>query len=555
MREPVDVKDLPASETGKTAAPARLRFGDRLVARGIITTTELRVALEEQKRTGEPIGKVLECLGFVTDEDLVRLVAEDLGVDFVRLADQRIDVGLRRAFDSETLRQGSMLPLHEEKGIVTVATARPSDVASIDLLQRVLKKPLRIVAAARADIDGALSQTEDEGRPIELATIADATAQVEAVIARAIRERATDIHVEPDERLVRIRFRVDGVLRAADSLPASAAPAFLSRLKVLAELDLAEHRRPQDGRFQRRVHGRAFDFRVAVMPTRHGENIVLRLLERGGGTARLDDLGLPDAARQRLAHVASLPHGLLLVTGPTGSGKTTTLYALLRSIDALTRKVTSIEDPIEAEVPLVRQSQIDPSIGYGFAEGLRAMLRQDPDVILVGEIRDKETAEIALRASLTGHLVMATLHANDAIAAAPRLLDMDIEPYLLSTSLSASLAQRLVRRLCAHCASDGAPDADDVLLFGSCGEKLPSSVRKSVGCPRCAGTGFHGRLGIYELFEPDAAAKRLLLERGSDQALRATAAALGYREMACDGASKVAAGRTTSSEVLRVTRA
>lgn len=540
--------------TAKPAAAPRLRFGDRLVASGVITPAQLAVALEEQKRTQEPVGQILENLGFVRDEDLVRLVAEDLGIPFVKIRDLKTDPALCAGIDPDFLSAHSMVPLAEERGLITVAMAKPSDLQSIDQLQRHLKKPLRVVAATNSDIRAYLSaiHSSTASKSVGINEVGEVANQVDAILSRAIRDRATDIHVEPDERLLRIRFRVDGVLRAVDSLPVTSGQSFSARVKVLAGMDLAEHRRPQDGRFQHVINSRTFDFRTSVMPTRHGENIVLRILERNGGTARVEQLGIPAAIRERIESIASLPHGLFLVTGPTGSGKTTTLYATLRTIDALTRKVTSIEDPIEAEIPLARQSQVDPTIGYGFAEGLRSMLRQDPDVILLGEIRDRETAEIAMRASLTGHLVFATLHANDAVAAAPRMIDMGIEPFLINTSLIGVLAQRLVRVLCPECKIESDPEEPDSLLFRG---SPPKSVHRAVGCPKCAGTGYFGRVGIYELFLPDAHCRKLILSGCDDAALRAAAADSEFTAMSADGREKVIAGITTSTEILRVTSA
>lgn len=548
----MDLKSsIAAPSAGAASGAPRLRFGDRLVAGGIITNSQLLVALEEQKRTGETIGQVLENLGFVRDEDLVRLVAEDLGIEFVKIANLTTDPSLRRGIDPDFLVRNAIAPLYEERGLVVVGMARPADVTAIDQLQRLIKRPLRVVAASHADIRAYLGTgCGEEAKVIGVAEVADVAQQVTGLIARAVRDRATDIHIEPDEKLLRIRFRVDGLVRAVDSLSSAAGHSFIARIKVLAGLDLAEHRRPQDGRFQQVVNGRTFDFRTSIMPTRHGENIVLRLLERNGATARIDQIGMPEAIAKRVRAIADLPHGLFLVTGPTGSGKTTTLYSILRTIDALSRKVTSIEDPIEGEIPLVRQSQVDSTIGYGFAEGLRSMLRQDPDVILVGEIRDRETAEIAMRASLTGHLVLATLHANDAISAAPRIIDMGVEPFLLNTSLAGVLAQRLVRVLCTECRAPSAPDETDALLFP--GRSLPPTLLHPVGCGKCSGTGYQRRTGIYELFEPDTVARRLILEKSHDEALRAHATSIGFSSMIESGRQKVLDGVTTSAEVLRV---
>ncbi len=531
----------------------RKRLGDRLVDLGRITAAQLVLALEEQKRTGENVGQVLLRLAFVREEDLAQMLADDLGVPFVRLADEVVQPLASFALDVDFLTQVAAVPLREEKGMVVLAMARPSDVHVLDTIQRQLKKPLKVVAATDSEIRALLRLAPVPTTQKTVTSMAQegAAAQLDAILARALREGSTDVHIEPEERLVRLRFRVDGLLRSVEMLPVESGAAVVARVKVLAQLDIAEHRRPQDGRFRAEVAGRSIDLRVSTIPTRHGENTVMRILDRSSAATRIDQLGLPVPMLARLKSIGELPYGLLLVTGPTGSGKTTTLYSLLSSIDALTRKVATIEDPIEAEIPLVRQSQVDTSIGFGFAEGLRSLLRQDPDVVLVGEIRDRETADIALRASLTGHLVLATLHTNDALGAAPRLIEMGIEPFLLSASLAGVLAQRLVRRVCRACAVESEPTDDDRLLFDG---SPPSRVLRGRGCPQCSNSGYRGRLGIYELFEPDAETKRLLLAQGNDASLRTTAASNGFAPMTCDGKAKVVAGLTTSTEVLRVTR-
>ncbi len=526
------------------------RFGDRLVELGIITASQLRVALEEQKRTGERVGEVLASLGFVRDEQIVKLVAEDLGIPFVKISEVQTDPSLKTKFDSEFLSQRAIAPLREDRGILIVATARPADVASIDQFQKALRKPLRVVAASQNDIREYLSGFSKQEVARDTAVgVDEVTDQVESLLERAIRERATDIHIEPDEKLLRVRLRIDGILRAADSFSVSTGQALVARVKVLANVDLAEHRRPQDGRFDFTMNGQRFDFRVSIRPTRHGENIVLRVLERNGGNARLEQLRLPKAVDAHVRKICDMPHGLFLVAGPTGSGKTTTLYSALRTIDAMARNVTSIEDPIEGDLPLVRQSQVDPSIGFGFAEGLRSLLRQDPDVVLVGEIRDRDTAEIAMRASLTGHLVFATLHANDSIAAVPRLLDMGIEPFLLNTSLIGVLAQRLVRMLCPACRFEDAPDDFDRALFG---DKPPERVIHAKGCKKCGSSGFLKRAGIFELFMPDGDCRKIILNGCNATELRALAIHNGFKPMFVDSRQKVRDGITSSREVIRV---
>ncbi|MBI4880158.1 MAG: type II/IV secretion system protein [Planctomycetes bacterium] len=531
----------------------RKRLGDRLVEKGVLMTSQLSLALEEQKRTGEPIGQVLKTIGFVKEEDVAALLAEDMGVPFVRLSEQRVDRSLCAGLAEDFLLQNAILPLFEERGLVTVAMARPSDVAALDTVLKVLKRPLRVVVALESDIRGhvtlAPAEQGDAARPAADGDSASALAN--ALLARALREGATDIHIEPEEKHLRTRLRVDGVLRGADTFSVPAGQGLITRVKVLSGLDVAEHRRPQDGRFRHQAAGRAVDLRVSSIPTRFGENIVLRILDRSSGAARLDQLALAEPILKSLQQVTALPHGLFLVTGPTGSGKTTTLYAMLRAVDSMTRKVASVEDPIEMELPLIRQSQVDPSIGFDFASGLRALLRQDPDVMLVGEIRDRETADIAVRASLTGHLVMTTLHTNDALGAASRLLDMGVEPFLLNSALAGVLAQRLVRCVCAACAEEAAPGEADQLLFG---DKVPQKVMHGRGCEACGGTGYRGRVAIHELLPCTKSLRRAIAQGCADDALKASAAEAGFVPMVADGAAKVRRGLTTADEVVRVTR-
>ncbi|MDF1837678.1 MAG: GspE/PulE family protein, partial [Planctomycetota bacterium] len=373
----------------------------------------------------------------------------------------------------------------------------------------------------------------------------------QAVMEDGVRRGATDIHVEPEEFLTRVRLRIDGVLQAGESLPKETTDALISRIKILADLDIAEKRRPQDGRMRTEVDGREVDMRVSLIPVTFGENLVLRVLDRSSGTIALPGLGFEESICKRLNDISDAPHGIFLVTGPTGSGKTTTLYSLLAQVDALSRNVATVEDPVEYQVPLVRQSQVESGIGFGFLEGLRSLLRQDPDVILVGEIRDPETAEMAIKAAMTGHLVLSTLHTNSAIGAIPRLLDLRIPAYLLEDSMLGVVGQRLVRKVCAVCAEPYEPTPDELIfLEGNIG-----TPRKGVGCDHCDQTGLSGRLVLHELFMPDKEFGRLLRDGASVGEIHSHAKETGYMDMADDGRAKVRAGITTIDEVLRVATA
>jgi type II secretory ATPase GspE/PulE/Tfp pilus assembly ATPase PilB-like protein len=369
---------------------------------------------------------------------------------------------------------------------------------------------------------------------------------VQALMEDGIRRGATDVHIEPEETVARVRYRIDGVLQSGESLPRAVTDAVVSRVKILARLDISERRRPQDGRARLEIDRRRYELRVSTRPVAEGENVVLRVLDSSGGARTLQELGFSVAAIARLERVARRRHGLFLVTGPTGSGKSTTLYSLLGCVDSMHLNVSTIEDPIEYRMPLVRQSQVDKAVGFGFQEGLRSLLRQDPDVILVGEVRDMETASMAVRASMTGHLVLSTLHTNDAIGAIPRLADLGVEPYLIEDSLIGVLAQRLVRRLCSNCSVPGVATSDDLAwLGGACAVRVPA------GCPRCEGTGYAGRVALSELFLPDDSMAQALREGRDLPSLRALALESGFEPMVYDARRLVREGVTTVDEVRR----
>jgi type II secretory ATPase GspE/PulE/Tfp pilus assembly ATPase PilB-like protein len=380
----------------------------------------------------------------------------------------------------------------------------------------------------------------DDDFPVENVTL--------AMLIDGVHRGSTDIHVEPEEKITRVRYRIDGLLQQGENLPRAVTDAVISRIKILANLDISERRRPQDGRLRVKVDDRHIDMRVSVMPTADGENVVLRILDRGHGALRLQELGISPRILAQLGKIKERPHGLFLVTGPTGSGKTTTLYSMLAEMDAVHDNIATIEDPIEYRLPLVRQSQVDPAIGFAFQEGLRSLLRQDPDVILVGEIRDKETAEMAIKASMTGHLVFSTLHTNTAIGAVPRLVDLGVDPFLVEDSLIGVLAQRLVRTVCVGCAQPVLPSPDDLIWL----EGIGGSLRRGVGCQRCRGSGYSGRSAICELFLPDDGMADLLRAGNDLVALRRHALANGFVDMLSDGREKVRAGLTTVHEVERI---
>jgi type II secretory ATPase GspE/PulE/Tfp pilus assembly ATPase PilB-like protein len=538
------------------------RLGDRLVEKGLLAPERLEVALGEQRRFHRPLGQILLALGFVRAEDLAALLAEDFGLEYLRANEIRPDALILSAIDAAFVRETLSFPYRIEEGSLCALVVDPGDSAKLSALRARFPFPLRLAITTEDEL-ALLARTHLAAQKSEVAALFAGAAEtraelsaeevVQAILLDGLRRRATDIHVEPDEHLTRVRYRVDGLLQGAENLPARSTPAIVSRIKVLAHLDISERRRPQDGRLRAMLDDQSVDMRVSILPTQHGENVVLRILaSTAGGVLRLASLGLATEAQQRLARVAARPHGLFLVTGPTGSGKTTTLYAMLSEVDAVHRKVATIEDPIEYRLPLLRQTQVEPSIGFGFAQGLRALLRQDPDVILVGEIRDQETADMAIKASMTGHLVLSTLHTNSAIGALPRLVDMGVEPYLVLDSLIGAAGQRLVRRVCAACSQPVEASAAERKWLGAEG---PLELRRGRGCGACEGTGFRGRTVLLELFFPNAESAAALREQGGSTHLEEHARAHGFAPMELDGRRLVREGITTMDEVQRVSRA
>ena len=484
------------------------------------------------------------------------------------------------------------LPYHfaKSKGIITAREVdsgievwlKPGVVATtLAEVRRIVGRPLQPVILQPATFDACLGQVytrednaaeqliDDMGEASDLATLAQELPEItdlleaeddapiirliNALLTQALKEKASDIHVEVFETRSVVRFRVDGTLRDVIEPPRPLHAAIVSRVKVMASLDIAEKRLPQDGRITLRIAGRAVDVRVSTLPTGHGERVVLRLLDKQAGILDLGNLGMNAATRENLDALIHEPHGIVLVTGPTGSGKTTTLYAALSRLDAVTLNMMTVEDPIEYDLDGIGQTQVNPRIDMTFARALRAILRQDPDVVMIGEIRDLETAQIAVQASLTGHLVLATLHTNDAAGAVTRLVDMGVEPFLLASSLLGVLAQRLVRRLCRQCHRPYTPDSAEQTVI-SYGKKPPAQIYAPVGCPACNWTGYSGRSGIYELLKVDDEVRRMIHDVEAEHSLRLYGAEHGMVSLREDGMRWVAAGETALEEVLRVTR-
>jgi general secretion pathway protein E len=558
-------------------APPRL-LGEILLAEGLITADAIDRALARQRTTGELIGEALVALGALNEDDVARALAVQQDLPYVWREELPSTVPVLKNVSAKYLRQYRICPLSIEGGVLTVASADPLNAIVVDDLRQATGLAIKFVVSSKTGIletidrnyDGANASAmqrivegidderaadgdEDVNHLRDMAFEAPVVRLVNLLIENAITAEASDIHIEPFEDTLRIRYRIDGILYDQEAPPRRLQAAVTSRIKIMAEMNIAERRLPQDGRIRVNLHGSRVDIRVSTIPTVHGESIVMRLLQRSSVFLPLDKLGFPTDTLKRFESLIKRPHGIMLVTGPTGSGKTTTLYAALDKINSPNVKIITVEDPVEYQLKGVNQIAVKPKIGLSFATGLRHIVRQDPDVILVGEIRDLETAEIAIQASLTGHLVFSTLHTNDAPAAITRLQDMGVEPYLVASVLEGVLAQRLVRRICPACRVSDAPSRADLDALGVVAPDHAQLFRGK-GCDDCRGTGYRGRMGIYELFPITEDARSLMLRRSSARDIRQHAIASGMVTLRLDGWRRACEGLTTVEEVLRVTQ-
>ncbi len=545
-------------------------LGQRLLERGLITESQLQQALAHQRRTGKYLRQVLLDERLVDEDAFLRFYEEDLAIPVVDLADYAIDREILALVPAEVSRRCRALPLFRVGQTLTVAVEDPFDMLALDELRSLTGCDIETCACRRRDLDGALAAAhggaaaEAQAEAAEtLGREQDITAFVQEVLEAACARGSSDIHFEADETALRVRVRVDGILRELARRPVAMHGPAVSRVKILSDLDIAEKRLPQDGRFQTELQGRPFDVRVSTFPTIHGESAVLRLLDKKGGLIPLDEIGLAPREYLWLRQAIRKPNGILLVTGPTGSGKTTTLYSILSAIANPEVNIATLEDPVEYLLPLVRQSQVNEDIGFTFASGLRSLMRQDPDVILVGEIRDRESAEIAIRSAMTGHLVMSTLHTNDAVGAVARLIDMEVDPLLLASSLLGVIGQRLVRRLCPQCRT-ALPEPEtsphfarlqrawEELRRGAQGES--PRICRPHGCQHCGQNGYRGRAAIYEALAVTDEIEHAIGRRAPAAEIRARARAAGMTDLAEDGWRKVLRGVTSIEEVVRVAR-
>jgi type IV pilus assembly protein PilB len=565
------MKTMEAQKAAETP-PKRKFLGERLIEAGLVTKDQLELGLREQKRTGERIGEILINLGFVTQELISSVLASEAGVTFVQLDNSLIDPAAVKCVSEAMARRYKIIPIHLDPPRLTVAMANVFDVLAIDEVQRATGHSVEVVSATESSILQAIDHYYTGGgtleeiiqksvRQVEAGRVTEADLASGAPIVRlvdqlfltAVQEGATDIHVEPEEKILRIRFRIDGQLRQGPSLPKSLQPAVTARIKILAGLNIAESRQPQDGKIRFLQGKKKVDLRVSTLPTMAGENLVLRLLDRSRLVMGLDALGFDENLLARFRRAVESRNGIILVCGPTGSGKTTTLYSALSYINTLDRSIITLEDPVEYELPIIRQCQINVKAGVTFASGLRAVLRHDPDVILVGEMRDAETVELAIRSALTGHLVFSTLHTNDAVGAIPRLINMGQEPFLVASSVRAIIGQGLLRTNCPQCRVSYIPPEEILERAGIPPGTPDGKFKRGEGCGHCGKTGYRGRVGVFEIMEVTPEITRLVMRRANTQELLDTARAEGMTTMREDAVGKALAGITTLEEAVRVT--
>ena len=563
------------------ARPERIRLGDLLVQQGLITEAQLSEALAAQKSSGRKLGRTIIDNGWVDEVQIAKALARQLRAPFVDMTRRSVPPEIARLLPESQARRLRALPLEETPAGVRVGMADPSDLAAYDEIARLVKREVEIAVVAESQLLNAIDRSYRRTEEIaglakelgtELASVQDElgdllglnTASTEdapvvrllySVFEEALRVRASDIHIEPQERVLRIRYRIDGMLHVQTETDAKIATAVALRLKLMSGLDISEKRLPQDGRFAVKLRAGAIDVRISTMPTQHGESVVMRLLNQNGGLLSLAGLNLPERISAAIQRAIARPSGMVLVTGPTGSGKTTTLYAALNALNSSERKIITVEDPVEYRLPGLNQVQVMEKIDLSFARVLRASLRQDPDVILVGEMRDQNTAEIGMRAALTGHLVLSTLHTNDAMSTPIRLLDMGVPRYMVALSLQLVLAQRLMRVVCPHCAEPHEPDPHErawLTTVATPEELSGAQLRRGRGCDECKHTGHIGRTGVYEYLEMTQELVDTLNHGDPATFTQAARRQMGGHTLARDALRLVLAGRSTVEDAMRI---
>lgn len=558
---------------------------DMLVDLGFVVPDQVAQARQEAEAAGVGVVDFMVANKMIRPEDVTQAKAAHFGAETVQLSGLQIEDDVIATVRRDIAKKYRVIPVFKHENTLTVALADPSDIATVDALNHLLNMDIVVQVASEADIEAALSKyyggrgdslvdsmiqeitrgeveiampTTDIGAGGDAALTVEGDAPliklVNQLIIDAFKMRASDIHLEPLAKRFRLRYRIDGLLHEVKSPPKRLQPAIIARLKIQSNMSIAEHRIPQDGRIQTNVGGKVIDLRVSCLPTQHGESIVMRILDKEGLRVGLAELGFLSDDQAMIEKLISLPDGILLVTGPTGSGKTTTLYSCLHYINRPDRKIITVEDPVEYILAGINQVQVSETVGLTFAAALRSILRQAPNVIMIGEIRDLETASIAINASLTGHLVFSTLHTNDAPGAVTRLIDIGVKPFLVASSTRALMAQRLVRKICKKCGAPWTPPDNELKALGIDPEKAAGATfRKGKGCDNCSGTGCRGRMGIFEIFVIDDEARKLIYDKVPTSVLRARAREMGMRTLREDGVRKVLSGLTTPDEVIRAT--
>ena len=550
------------------------QLGSILLEDGVLTEEQLVEGIDEQQERGQSLGRTLVEMGYITEGELVRALASQVGMEFVELGEYPVDQSAVALVPDTVCRRHMALPIGIDGDFLKVAMSNPGNVVAVDDIRTLTRKHVVPVVAAHDDVMQAIdrycrSDAEmqdlqgalDEAEEMDLSQVGDVVEDdapivrfVNLLITQAIQDRASDIHLEPAEKNMRVRYRIDGVLHEMQSAPKATQNGVISRIKIMSDIDIAERRKPQDGRLSVNHQGKKIDLRVATLPTVWGEKVVMRILDNSTASMELDELGIRERNLDIYRQSYTKPYGMILVTGPTGSGKSTTLYATLNQVSRPEINVITVEDPVEYRIPGINQVQVNPKAGLTFAGALRSILRSDPDVVLLGEIRDGETAQIAIEAALTGHLVLSTLHTNDAPSAITRLTEMGIEPFLVGSAVDCVIAQRLARRLCSHCKEEYTPIGPELERFGwKDGMELPQLFRPH-GCSRCSNTGYRGRLALHEMMPVGEDIERLAVARASSAEISRTALSDGMETLMQDGWAKVQEGLTSVEELLRVVK-
>jgi type II secretory ATPase GspE/PulE/Tfp pilus assembly ATPase PilB-like protein len=546
---------------------ATFRLGDLLKTKGLISDNQLNISLLNQKVTGDLLGDIFVRLGFITSRELGRTLAEQFGMEFIDLSEYPVSDDALRLIPKEIAEKEEFIPIEVEEGVLSIGVTNPSNITAVDRVVNITKNYPKVFLVDPDSFRDSLETSyyflenpihermEEIVKEVSRAgavTGPQIATMTELIIMEGIREKATDIHINPFLDVSTIFYRIDGVLQHRFSLPKVTHGGIVSRTKIMSQIDIAETRLPQDGSFSFAFLDKSYDIRSSTVPTIYGENVVMRILAGTGYLLSIDKLGFESGGTEKIRQLFQKPYGIILIAGPTGSGKTTTLYSALREVDLLERNVITVEDPVEYKLSFVRQTQVNEKVGYDFALAGRNFMRQDPDVMLLGEVRDEETARIAIRASITGHLVLSTLHTNDAVTSIPRLLDLKVDRFLLSTSLLAIIAQRLLRKICRFCKAEYPLSAKEIAQFQEFGLSVETGY-KGKGCAKCGNTGYSGRTVIGEILIVDDEMRELIFSEAAITTMRSAALGKGMILLKEDGLKKAAQGITSLEEVIRVT--